>query len=82
MIIINVHYMALNQNYDFKVEEHAPIRQITGEMLSMISQKEHMQYEGNEDLLLLSDLSTRTIFSPLASLSENGVRSGDTLILV
>lgn len=82
MIIINVHYMALNQNYDFRVDEDTPIRIITEEMVSMISQREHMQFEGNSELLLLSNLNTRIIFSPLSSLSENGVRSGDTLILV
>lgn len=82
MILINVAFAETDQEYDFKVDEQIPIEQVVEEMVTMIAEKEHYKVSKEPGLFLLCNPKTANIFSPMTTLSMNGVTSGMTLMLV
>lgn len=82
MILINVAFAETDQEYDFKVDEQAPIEQVVEEMVTMIAEKEHYKVSKEQGLFLLCNPKTASIFSPMTTLTMNGVTSGMTLMLL
>jgi hypothetical protein len=82
MILVNIRCIETNCCYDFKLAENLRINQVTDEIVSMIAQKEHLTFNENNGFFLLCKEDKRQILSPLTTLSENVVCSGDTLLLV
>ena len=80
MILVNVFFQELNQDYDFQIEEQASTNLVIREMVQTIAQKEQLTVQKGEELYLLK--RSGTILHPASTIAENGVRSGDTLLLV
>ena len=82
MILVNVFFQELNQDYDFQIEEQASTNLVIQEMVQTIAQKEQLTVQKGEELYLLCQKRSGTILHPASTIAENGVRSGDTLLLV
>ena len=82
MILVNVVFQELKRTYDFKLDWDASIYKITEEIVKMISQTEHLPEAANPGQYLLYKKDSTKIMDPNTTLSENGVRSGDTLLLI
>ena len=81
MIIVEVHALSLGRTYEFKLNEDVAANVIIEEISSVICQKEQCAVKGERsELLVLCD--KQQILSSNLSLYENGVQSGDRLMLV
>lgn len=82
MILVNVRFPALNCSYDFKLSEMTEIARLMEDITEMIAQKERCGLDKGEDFYLLCNARTGRIFRRNTTLAENGISSGDTLLLV
>ena len=82
MSLVNIYVRALNRSYDFKVNEMTEVGQLAEEIVETIAQQERLPLEKNAGLFLLCDPKTARIFALASTLAENGIASGDTLLLV
>ncbi|MBS6395826.1 MAG: hypothetical protein KH452_01560 [Clostridiales bacterium] len=81
MILVDVYIPAVDQTYDFRLEESCCPDVITGEICEMAEQKEQM-IPGKKEQLLLFDASTGRMLLRDRTLTENGVADGHLLIMV
>lgn len=82
MILVDVYAPSIDQTYEFKLDEDVPVSVITDEISSVICQKERCELQGDKALLRLFSSKSRRALTPVFSLYENGVKSGDCLIIV
>ncbi|MBQ5399167.1 MAG: hypothetical protein IIU14_07010 [Ruminococcus sp.] len=82
MIVVEVKFPILDTSYDFKLDEDTPVSLITDDMIAVISQKEHKKLKDSDFEFMLFNSSTQTVLTSGCSLYENGVKSGDSLILI
>jgi len=81
MITVEISAAASDRVYEFHLDENTPLRILTEEIGSMICQKEQAAQEGCDELLLC-DVRKKSILSPAMSLADNGIQTGDRLLLV
>ena len=82
MILVDVFVPMLDHNYDFKLDENTPVGTLADEMLAILCQWEGYPTENGVKRALLCDLEKKRIMSPITSLKDNGIESGDRLLLV
>lgn len=82
MIIVEVLAISLGRTYEFKLNEDIATNVIVEEISSVICQKEQCAVKGERSDLLMALCDKNQILSPNLSLYENGVQSGDRLMLV
>lgn len=82
MILVDIYVPAVNQTYDFSLDEHARISLLLEEISGMICQKEQCQLRGSVKELLLVSQSSRKILNSEKTLSYYRVKQGDRLMLV
>ena len=82
MILVDVYVPAMDDNYDFMVDENVAVGQIVTEIGGMISKKvKETLLEQDADFELYS-MNTRTILNSWQSLYMNNVTDGCRLLLV
>jgi len=82
MLLLEVKVPALCGRYDFELEESARIEVLIQEIVAVICQTEHCQYnKGVQPLRLYSQELERQLL-PEEILGTCGVRSGQSLVLV
>lgn len=82
MIYTEVFFAETNRSYDFKLETDVPVHSLVEDMVSMITQWDHLTLRRDPGLFLLCRQKDEMVLDPAVSLTENGVRSGDSLLLV
>lgn len=82
MILVDIKVPSFDKNYDFLLDENTAIYNIIGEVSELISQKEHCSIVGDIEELMLCKVRDNRIMSINCTLSESGVKTGDSLILV
>lgn len=82
MILVELYFQELNQQYDVNLDEKLDIGSLIDGVVELIAQKEHLTLSRNPGLFLLCDAASRRILHPQTTLSENGIRSGQRLILL
>lgn len=82
MILIDIYVPALDEAYDFHVDEHTEIGTIIEEAAEMICQKEQCPLKGNAGELTLWKSDGRYMLSRGNTLQSAGVRAGERLLLV
>ena len=82
MIIVEVYAVSLEKTYEFKLNEDIAVHVVTDEISSLICQKEQCMVRGERGRWLLVLRDRQQILSANLSLYENGVQSGDKLMLV
>ena len=81
MILIDVLVPVTGRTYDFTVEENAPVRDVTEEIVGLIVRREGYGEQTDSGMHLFSH-EKRMQLNQGKTLFENGVRNGDKLILV
>lgn len=82
MIMVELFFQELNQQYDVRLDETLPIGSLLDSLVELISQKEHMILSKNTGMFLLCDTDSGRILHPETTLSENGICSGQRLLLL
>lgn len=83
MISVDVMVPAIEKTYDFSLDENEMTVMICiEEIAEMICQREGLLSDVGIENMILIDKSSRRILEKSRTLSENNIKSGDTLILV
>lgn len=82
MINVEIFAPSLDKTYEFKLNEDVTASVVTDEISSVICQKEQCDVRGDKSLLMLVHCDSGRILSMNLSLYENGIQSGDRLMLV
>ena len=82
MILLELYFQELNQEYDVHLDETLPVDGLIEGLVALIAQKEHLTLSKNPGLFLLCDVASERILHPQTTLSENGIRSGQRLMLL
>ncbi|MCM1539161.1 MAG: glutamyl-tRNA amidotransferase [bacterium] len=82
MIVVDVAVPAIEQVYDFALDENTEISLVIEEIAGMISQKEHCVLCGNGEELLLCTYGAKAVLDRHITLKESGIVSGSRLLLV
>lgn len=81
MITIDVSVPIIGKTYDFSLDENILVEMATEEIVEMIVQKEGYSAQDASGLYLFSE-KDREALNLSCSLKENGVDTGDRLLLV
>ena len=82
MILIDVYIPAVDEVFDFELDEHAKIQQILREIIEMISKKTKSKSVGRiEDFFLYDMKSCKALRSDMTLCSYN-IQDGSNLMLV
>lgn len=82
MITVDLYVPIIYQNYNFQLSESAEIALLIEEISEMISFKEHSPIVGDINKLLLCDKINGRVLEKNRTLSECGITTGSSLILV
>lgn len=82
MILVEVYLPVLDKEYDFQLDETAPIRVVTEEIAEVVCYQERCALKGDAADLILCQYEHHRILSRNSTLSENGIGSGDRLVLL
>lgn len=82
MILVDVYAPAVDQTYDFLLDENADLSAIVLELTEMIARKTGSEKPGNAGDFVMYHAGMESPLSMSKTLFENGVRDGDRLILV
>lgn len=82
MILVELYFQELNQEYDVNLDEKLPVSSVIDSLVELIAQKEHMTLAKNTGLFLLCDSEKQQLLHPQTTLAENGIRSGHRLLLL
>ena len=82
MILVDIYIPAVDETYDFMLDENTEIEQIIFEISEMISKKMKSGHVENINEFLLYRISTKQMLERKKTLYTSGVRDGDRLMLV
>ena len=82
MILVDIYVPSVDKTYDFQLNEGISIYSVVEEISEMIGQKEHSKIVGRTDELFLCHYKTQRVLDKKCSLKEEGVVTGDKLLLV
>lgn len=82
MILVDVYVPAIDQVYDFLLEESYCVAVIVKEVCEMIQQKEQISAGARDSDMVFFDLETKRMLPMQYSLEECGIKDGHRLILV
>ena len=82
MILVDIFVPAMNQTYDFKLDENGKSEEVIEEISAMICQKEQCIMAGNQKELILCLEDAGRVIQAKETLKEAGAATGKRLILV
>lgn len=80
--MVDVTVPSIGRQYNFSLEEQAPVSMLIAEIAEVICQKEYCRLEGQIEKLNLCSYEQKKILSPQAALSQYGITNGARLLLV
>ena len=81
MIVIDVCVPVIGKTYDFSLEENIEVGVCVDEIAELISQREGCAVESESTKLMILNAGNGAVLDYSKTLEENGIKSGDTLIL-
>lgn len=81
MILVDVHALQLGEVYDFEVDEDKTADELLGDIVSLICKKENKKKKKEGNYYLYA-LNKECILRGALSFREQGIRSGERLVLV
>lgn len=82
MILTDIYIPAVDDNYDFMLDENVPVIQIMEEISEMIAKKVKEKKPGQISEFVLYSRDSDTILDLNLSLYANGIHDGSRLIFV
>ncbi|MCR4891175.1 MAG: EsaB/YukD family protein [Lachnospiraceae bacterium] len=82
MILVDIFVPAVDNTYNFSLNEDIPIEKIIGEITAMIAQKEQTKLTGDMEKLMLYDLNGKRPLPRENTLNDCYITTGTDLMLV
>lgn len=82
MILVEVYIPVLDEKDDFELDENVPVLQVTAELVEMLCKKTKSKLPDRLDTILLCSMEAKEILDSRRTLYENGIRDGQTLMIV
>ncbi len=82
MIIVEIKVPALDKIYDFQLEENVPLKDVRREIGEIICRKEQLPLRGDVNKLLMWDANEKRQLILEETAYENGLKTGDCILLV
>ena len=82
MIMVDIYMPAVDQSYDFLLDENAELNTVILEITEMIARKTKSDLTGSDEDFVLYYVDKKAPLPLAKTLYESGVRDGDRLILV
>ena len=82
MILVEVYVPVLDETDDFELDENVPVSHVVAELVEMLSKKTKSRMPERMDGFLLCSLEYNEPLNPVRTLYQNGIRDGQTLLLV
>lgn len=82
MILVDIYVPAVNQTYDFSLDENASISMLLEEISGMICQKEQCKLKGSIKELILVSQTHKKILNSSLTLAYYGILQGEKLMLI
>ncbi len=82
MVVVEIFVPSIGKTYDFKLNEDIALPIIIDEITSVICQKEQCNTNGKKNNYILVKKDKEQILEANMSLFENGVSTGDILMLL
>ena len=80
-MIVEVRIPLFSSDFEFDLNEEVMICDLKNEILETVCQKQHLDYDANNNTVLLH-LQSKTILNNYQTLIQADVKKGDTLIIV
>ena len=81
MIIINVEIPIMGKDYDFQIDENAPLYEAQEEIAEMICRRQQCRMNGQEHRLILWDKKRNLMLRREGTALENGLETGSELLM-
>lgn len=81
MILVEVQAPAIGKRFDFELDEELQMKLVLEDISVLIAKKEQIACENDRDILLYG-LRQETVLNRELSLTRQGIKSGDSLILI
>lgn len=82
MILVDVYVPSIDKQYDFKLDENAFIADIVEELGEMLLMKDAEENDKIIKDLILCDFSSQKVLPLNQTLKQNGIGSGNRLVLI
>lgn len=82
MILVDIRIPAVNERYDFMLDENVPAAQIITEIGGIMAKKVREQDAGVWQELVLCSIDRHRIINPGRTLYESGITDGSSLMLL
>lgn len=82
MILVDIYFPALDETYDFMLDENTEIEKVILELIEMISKKVHSGQVEHMEEFLLYHIESKKALEKHRTLYASGVRDGSRLMLV
>ena len=82
MLHVEVFVPVLLSSYEFSINEHAKVTALIDEIVSVISIKEHREWEAKPEEMILANQDNSSILPSGKSLYQCKVKPGSRLILL
>ena len=81
MIFVDVYVPAIDEKYDFELDEEEKVDTLVREVVSLIEHKEKLNWKQKKNRFFY-DLERECLLKQEDSVIQQGVKSGDRLILI
>ena len=82
MILVEIVVPSTDGTYEFKLNEDVPVGILLEEICSVVSEKEQCSLSSEKGSMILFNYLKKTELSPNMTLYENGITTGDKLVLL
>lgn len=82
MILVELLVPAMDEKFDFSLDENALIEQVLGEMDEMFSKKMKQPSQDKSSQFMLCSLDQKKILSRFNTLAEAGIKDGSKIMLI
>lgn len=79
MVTVKIYSVMFETEYEFCLDSNTPVSELCEEIGEVICQKEQCRINGKIEHLMLYSNEKRCIIAPSSTLSEYGIKTGDTL---
>ena len=81
MMLIDIYALTLDKTFDFELDEHVSVEELTREILLLIGQKENLSMVSDKESYLYS-VTRNCILRRDSDLEGQGMKSGEQLLLL
>ena len=81
MLLVDIQILAIDRTFDFELDENTRVDVLLEDILALTAQKEHILCKNPEPVYLYG-MEQEAVLKREESLEQQGVQTGDRLILI